>query len=624
MAAFYAVFHGPKGLRAIAERIHNLARVVEDALMALGYRQSNTAYFDTLRIDGADVPAIRKAAEASAIDFRYDGQAIGIAFDETTTIDDVREIIELFAAAKREVGTPIFKPSTSGFSLKAPAALTRTSPYLTHPVFNTHHSETKMMRYIRSLERKDVGLDTSMIPLGSCTMKLNAASEMIPVSWPEFSRLHPFAPAEQARGYRQIFDELEQALCRITGLDAVSLQPNSGAQGEFAGLMAIRAYHRDRGDAKRNVVLIPSSAHGTNPASATMAGLKVVVTKCDSNGNVELGDLRAKAEQYKDTLAALMVTYPSTHGVFEEDIREICTIVHQHGGQVYMDGANMNAQVGLTSPAAIGADVCHLNLHKTFAIPHGGGGPGMGPIAVAKHLTPYLPGHPVVKVGGEKSIHAISAAPWGSASILLISYGYIRMLGAEGMTNATRFAILNADYLKARLQGHYDVLYANHNGRVAHEMIFDLRPFRHAAGASVDESDVAKRLMDYGFHAPTVSFPVAGTMMIEPTESESKDELDRFCDALIAIRKEIQDVMDGKADPKDNLLKNAPHTAEEVSSDAWRHPYSREQAAYPLPFVRGNKFWPAVSRIDNPYGDRNLICACPPIEAYAEQELGAR
>jgi glycine dehydrogenase len=624
MAAFYAVFHGPKGLRAIAERIHNLARVVEDALMALGYRQSNTAYFDTLRIDGADVPAIRKAAEESAIDFRYDGQGIGIAFDETTTIDDVREIIELFAAAKREVGTPIFKPSTSGFSLKAPAVLTRTSPYLTHPVFNTHHSETKMMRYIRSLERKDVGLDTSMIPLGSCTMKLNAASEMIPVSWPEFSRLHPFAPAEQARGYRQIFDELEQALCRITGLDAVSLQPNSGAQGEFAGLMAIRAYHRDRGDAKRNVVLIPSSAHGTNPASATMAGLKVVVTKCDSNGNVELGDLRAKAEQYKDTLAALMVTYPSTHGVFEEDIREICTIVHQHGGQVYMDGANMNAQVGLTSPAAIGADVCHLNLHKTFAIPHGGGGPGMGPIAVAKHLTPYLPGHPVVKVGGEKSIHAISAAPWGSASILLISYGYIRMLGAEGMTNATRFAILNANYLKARLQGHYDVLYANHNGRVAHEMIFDLRPFRHAAGASVDESDVAKRLMDYGFHAPTVSFPVAGTMMIEPTESESKDELDRFCDALIAIRKEIQDVMDGKADPKDNLLKNAPHTAEEVSSDAWRHPYSREQAAYPLPFVRGNKFWPAVSRIDNPYGDRNLICACPPIEAYAEQELGAR
>jgi glycine dehydrogenase len=618
IAAFYAVFHGPTGLRAIAERVHNLARVVEDALTALGYRQSNSAYFDTLRVEGADVPAIRKAAEAALINFRYDGPSIGIAFDETTTIDDVREIIELFAAAKREVGTPIFKPAAGGFVLKAPAALRRTSPFLTHPVFSAHHSETKMMRYICSLERKDVGLDTSMIPLGSCTMKLNAASEMIPVSWPEFSRMHPFVPLDQARGYTQIFDELEQSLCRITGFAAVSLQPNSGAQGELAGLMAIRAYHRDRGDAKRNVVLIPSSAHGTNPASATMAGLKVVVTRCDSNGNVELGDLRAKAEQFKDTLAALMVTYPSTHGVFEEDIREICAIVHEHGGQVYMDGANMNAQVGLTSPAAIGADVCHLNLHKTFAIPHGGGGPGMGPIAVAKHLAPYLPGHPIVKTGGEKAIHAISAAPWGSASILLISYGYIRMLGSEGMTNATRFAILNANYLKARLQGHYDVLYANHNGRVAHEMIFDLRPFKHAAGASIDESDVAKRLMDYGFHAPTVSFPVAGTMMIEPTESESKDELDRFCDALIAIRQEIQDVMDGKADAKDNLLKNAPHTAEEVSSDSWSHPYSREKAAYPLPFVRGSKFWPAVARIDNPYGDRNLICACPPIEAYAE------
>jgi glycine dehydrogenase len=624
IAAFYAVYHGPRGLRAIAERIHNHARVVEDALLALGYRQSNGAYFDTLRIEAADVAAIRKSAEAALINFRYDGNAIGISFDETTTLDDVREIIELFAAAKREVGTPIFKAAAGGFVLKAPASLRRTSEYLTHPVFSSYHSETKMMRYIRSLERKDVGLDTSMIPLGSCTMKLNAATEMIPVSWPDFSRMHPFAPLEQARGYSQIFDELERALCRITGFAAVSLQPNSGAQGELAGLMTIRAYHRDRGDAKRNVVLIPSSAHGTNPASAAMAGLKVVVTRCDSNGNIELGDLRAKAEQYKDTLAALMVTYPSTHGVFEEDIREICRIVHEHGGQVYMDGANMNAQVGLTSPAAIGADVCHLNLHKTFAIPHGGGGPGMGPIGVAKHLVPYLPGHPVVKVGGDKSIHAISAAPWGSASILLISYGYIRMLGAEGMTEATRAAILNANYLKARLQGHYDVLYANHNGRVAHEMIFDLRPFKHAAGASVDESDVAKRLMDYGFHAPTVSFPVAGTMMIEPTESESKDELDRFCDALVAIREEIQEVMDGRADAKNNLLKNAPHTAEEVGSDSWSHPYSRERAAYPLPWVRGNKFWPAVARIDNPYGDRNLVCACPPVEAYAEQELGAR
>jgi glycine dehydrogenase len=616
IAAMYAVFHGPKGLRAIGERIHNFARVIEDAVTALGLVQSNTAYFDTLRIEGASVPAVRKAAEAAGINFRYDGTAIGISIDETTTIDDVRDIIGAFAATKGESGTPIFKHPVP-FALKAPPALQRASAYLTHPVFNSHHSETKMMRYIRSLERKDVGLDTSMIPLGSCTMKLNAASEMIPVSWPEFSRMHPFAPQEQTKGYLQIFNELEEALCRITGFAAVSLQPNSGAQGEFAGLMAIRAYHRDRGDAKRTVVLIPSSAHGTNPASAAMAGLKVVVTRCDSNGNVELEDLRAKAEQYKDTLAALMVTYPSTHGVFEEDIREICKIVHDHGGQVYMDGANMNAQVGLTSPAAIGADVCHLNLHKTFAIPHGGGGPGMGPIGVAKHLVPYLPGHTVVKLTSGKAGPAVSAAPWGSASILLISYGYIRMLGADGMTNATRFAILNANYLKARLQGHYDVLYANHNGRVAHEMIFDLRPFKHGAGPSVDESDVAKRLMDYGFHAPTVSFPVAGTMMIEPTESESKDELDRFCDALIAIRKEIQAVVEGKADAKDNVLKNAPHTAEEVTSDTWSHPYTRQEAAYPLPYVKAGKFWPAVARIDNPYGDRNLICACPPIEAYA-------
>ena len=480
------------------------------------------------------------------------------------------------------------------FALKAPAALTRTSEYLTHPVFNTHHSETKMMRYIKGLERKDVGLDTSMIPLGSCTMKLNAASEMIPVTWPAFSKMHPFAPVEQAEGYRQIFAELEHALCRITGFAAVSLQPNSGAQGEFAGLMAIRAYQHDRGEGARDVVLIPASAHGTNPASASMAGMKVVVVACDSNGYIVLDDLRAKAGTHRASLSAVMVTYPSTYGVFEEDIKEICAIVHEHGGQVYMDGANMNAQVGLTSPAAIGADVCHLNLHKTFAIPHGGGGPGMGPIAVASHLAPYLPGHPVVKVGGDKAIPAISAAPWGSASILIISYGYIRMLGADGMADATRYAILNANYLKARLEGHYDVLYANHNGRVAHEMIFDLRPFKHGAGPSVDEQDVAKRLMDYGFHAPTVSFPVPGTMMIEPTESESQDELDRFADALIAIRGEIQAVVDGAADARDNVLKNAPHTAEDVTSDAWSHPYSREQAAYPLPFVRANKVWPAV------------------------------
>jgi glycine dehydrogenase len=616
IAAMYAVYHGPEGLRAIATRIHGFAQTVDRALTSLGYRQANAAYFDTLWIEGADEASVRREADKRHVNFRYSPQGIGIALDETVSLEDVQDVVSIFAAA-RHVATAAVAP-TPGGRVMAPSPLQRTSRYLTHPVFNTHHSETKMMRYIRSLERKDVGLDTSMIPLGSCTMKLNAASEMIPVTWPKFSRVHPFVPVEQAAGYGEVFTELETALCRITGFAAVSLQPNSGAQGEFAGLMTIRAYHRDRGQAQRTVVLIPSSAHGTNPASAAMAGLKVVVVACDRNGNVDLTDLRAKAEQHRDALAALMVTYPSTHGVFEEDIREICAIIHEQGGQVYMDGANMNAQVGLTSPAAIGADVCHLNLHKTFAIPHGGGGPGMGPIAVAKHLAPYLPGHPIVRVGGEKAIPAISAAPWGSASILLISYGYIRMLGAEGVTEATRYAILNANYIKARLQGHYDVLYANHNGRVAHEMIFDLRPFKHGSGPSVDEQDVAKRLMDYGFHAPTVSFPVPGTMMIEPTESESQDELDRFCDALIAIRDEIQAVVDGRADAKDNVLKNAPHTADEVTSDTWTHPYTREQAAYPLPFVRANKRWPAVSRIDNPYGDRNLVCSCPPIEEYED------
>jgi glycine dehydrogenase len=622
IAAMYAVYHGPAGLRAIASRIHEIAGAVERALTLLGYRQVNGAYFDTIWIEGADTAAVRRLAETRGINFRYAASGIGIAFDETVSDSDAQDVVAVFAEAKGKASPPV--TVVTGAAAAIPQALRRTSEYLTHPVFNTHHSETQMMRYIRSLERKDVGLDTSMIPLGSCTMKLNAASEMIPVSWPEFAGIHPFAPASQVAGYTQIFAELETALCRITGFAAVSLQPNSGAQGEFAGLMTIRAYHRDRGDLGRTVVLIPSSAHGTNPASAAMAGLKVVVVACDADGNVDLTDLRAKAQKHRDELAALMVTYPSTHGVFEEGIREICAIVHEHGGQVYMDGANMNAQVGLTSPAAIGADVCHLNLHKTFAIPHGGGGPGMGPIAVATHLAPYLPGHPVVAVGGDKAIAAVSAAPWGSASILIISYGYIRMLGASGMTDATRVAILNANYIKARLAGHYDELFTNHNGRVAHEMIFDLRPFKHGSGPSVDEQDVAKRLMDYGFHAPTVSFPVPGTMMIEPTESESKAELDRFCEALISIRREIQDVIDGKADPRDNVLKNAPHTAAEVSSDDWSHPYTREQAAYPAPFVRANKFWPAVSRIDNPYGDRNLICSCPPIEAYAEEELGVR
>jgi glycine dehydrogenase len=622
MAAMYAVYHGPGGLRAIASHIHGLAQAVGRAVTSLGYRQANSGYFDTLWIEGADPEAIRRAADSRRINFRLTDAGIGIALDETVSLDDAREVVECFAEACGKK-TPDVQVSTDGTTM-LPRALQRTSSYLTHPVFNTYHSETEMMRYIRRLERKDIGLDTSMIPLGSCTMKLNAASEMLPVSWPEFAKIHPFAPTDQTRGYGDIFRELEAALCRITGFAAVSLQPNSGAQGEFAGLMTIRAYHRDRGDSGRTVVLIPSSAHGTNPASAAMAGLKVVVVACDSNGNVDLADLRARAQHHSAALAALMVTYPSTHGVFEEDIREICATVHEHGGQVYMDGANMNAQVGLTSPAAIGADVCHLNLHKTFAIPHGGGGPGMGPIAVAPHLAPYLPGHPVVAVGGEKAIRAVSAAPWGSASILTISYGYIRMLGASGLTEATRVAILNANYIKARLQGHYDELYANHNGRVAHEMIFDLRPFKHGSGPSVDEQDVAKRLMDYGFHAPTVSFPVAGTMMIEPTESESKPELDRFCDALIAIRREIQEVIDGRTDARDNVLKNAPHTAEEVSSDTWTHPYTREQAAYPLPFVRERKTWPTVGRIDNPYGDRNLVCACPPIEAYAEHELEAK
>jgi len=614
IAAMYAVFHGPKGLRLIGERIHGIARAVEDALVAAGLKQTNASYFDTLHIEGANVAAVRKAAEAAGINFRYfaDG-AIGISVDETTTIEDVTDIVRAFAPG----GKAVFKGGAP-LLVKAPIHLRRTSDYLTHPVFNSHHSETEMMRYIRSLERKDVGLDTSMIPLGSCTMKLNSAAEMLPVTWPEFSRMHPFAPVEQAQGYLEIFRDLETTLCEVTGFAGMSLQPNSGAQGEFAGLMVIRAFHHDRGDARRDVVLIPSSAHGTNPASATMAGLRVVVVACDNAGYIEVDDLRAKAQQHKDTLAALMVTYPSTYGIFEERIREICAIVHEFGGQVYMDGANMNAQVGLTSPASIGADVCHLNLHKTFAIPHGGGGPGMGPIGVAKHLVPYLPGHPVVKVGGDKAIPAISAAPWGSASILIISYGYVRMLGADGMTMATKVAILNANYIKARLESHYDVLYANNNGRVAHEMIFDLRPFKHGAGASIDEMDVAKRLMDYGFHAPTVSFPVAGTMMIEPTESEPKSELDRFCDALIAIRKEIAAVVDGQADASDNVLKNAPHTADVLTADEWSHPYSRQQAAFPLPFVRANKVWPTVSRIDNPYGDRNLICACPPMEDYVE------
>ena len=614
IAGLYAVYHGPRGLTAIAQRVHAIAKLVERELARLGVRQVNAPYFDTLRLEGVDVGRVREQALVANINLRYrtDG-SINVAVDETTSVEDVEAIVGVFARAAGRAPAKIDR-STDSLAVSYPPALARTSPFLSHPVFNTHHSETEMMRYVRSLERKDIGLDTSMIPLGSCTMKLNAASEMLPITWPAFSKPHPFVPVEQTAGYQQIFRELERVLAEITGFAAVSLQPNSGAQGEFAGLLVIRAYHLDRGDYDRDVVLIPASAHGTNPASAVMAGLRVVVVASTKDGSIDVNDLRLKATEHHDRLAALMVTYPSTHGVFEEGIQDICAIVHEHGGQVYMDGANMNAQVGLTSPAAIGADVCHINLHKTFSIPHGGGGPGMGPIAVASHLAPFLPGHTIVKTGGSRAIHAVSAAPWSSASILLISYAYIRMLGAEGMANATRAAILNANYIKSRLEKHFPVLYTRSNGRVAHEMIFDLRELKQASG--IDETDVAKRLMDYGFHAPTVSFPVAGTLMIEPTESEPKAELDRFCDAMIAVRAEIQAVIDRKSDPKDNPLKNAPHTAAAVAADVWTHPYSREQAAFPLPFVRAHKFWPSVGRIDNPYGDRNLFCTCPPIDEY--------
>ena len=612
MAAMYAVYHGPEGLRAIAARVRALAYALGIALEALGFRQLNGEFFDTLHVaTPGRADAIASAAAEAGINLRrMDADSLVIAIDETVSAQDVAALVAVCATAAGVAPVALVEADAPAY----PATLARRSAYLTHPVFNTHHSETEMMRYIRSLERKDIGLGESMIPLGSCTMKLNAAAEMLPVSWPEFSRLHPFAPADQAAGYAQVFAELDRALCEATGFAAVSLQPNSGAQGELAGLLVIRAWHRSRGEAHRTIVLIPSSAHGTNPASAVMAGMHVVVVATDPRGYVDVSDLRAKAQTHRDDLAALMVTYPSTHGVYEETIREICAIVHEHGGQVYMDGANMNAQVGLTSPASIGADLCHLNLHKTFAIPHGGGGPGMGPIGVAAHLAPFLPGHPLARVGGEQAIAPVAAAPWGSASILLISYGYIRMLGADGLTNATRVAMLNANYVKSRLEGHYDVLYTNARGRVAHEMIFDLRAFK---AAGVDEIDVAKRLMDYGFHAPTVSFPVPGTLMIEPTESEPKAELDRFCDAMIAIRGEIADVVSGKADRKDNVLKNAPHTAAAVTDDEWSHPYSRRQAAFPLPWVQANKVWPAVGRIDNPYGDRNLFCVCPPVDEYA-------
>ncbi|MFQ5652640.1 MAG: aminomethyl-transferring glycine dehydrogenase [bacterium] len=623
MASMYAVYHGPEGLRAIAERVHALTRVLENELTKLGYKQTNELYFDTLRIQlnpfSQSQADVRKAALEAGINFRYiDKKHIGITLDETTQPNDVQEILNVFGrAAGMHTQEIDFHSHADNIDLSFPEDLSRKSRFLQHPVFNAYHSETNMMRYIKRLENRDLSLTASMIPLGSCTMKLNAASEMMPVSWPEFSGLHPFVPVEQALGYQEIFKGLEAALCKITGFEAVSLQPNSGAQGEYTGLLVIRAYHKDRGHHHRNVVLIPSSAHGTNPASAVMTGMKVVIVKCDEQGNIDVEDLRSKAVEHKEHLSALMVTYPSTHGVFESRIREICSLIHDNGGQVYMDGANLNAQVGFTNPALIGADVCHLNLHKTFSIPHGGGGPGMGPIAVAKHLAPYLPSHPLVGVGGEKGIPAVSATPWGSPSILLISYAYVKMLGRDGLVDATRYAILNANYIAARLHQAFPVLYKGEKNRVAHEMIFDLRPFKAATGVEVE--DVAKRLMDYGFHAPTVSFPVPGTMMVEPTESESRAELDRFCDALLQIRKEIQEIADGEADSEDNVLKNAPHTAEAGMSDQWNHPYSRQKALYPLPYLRADKFWPPVGRIDNAYGDRNLVCACPPVAAYEDE-----
>jgi glycine dehydrogenase len=615
MAAMYAVFHGPDGLKKIASRVATLTATLAAELKTLGYTIVNNHFFDTLTI-ATDAATIRNQALATGINFHYaDANHVSISLDETTTAADLLDILFVFASAKG-FSDAAFSLDQEAVNLSGiPAYATRTSTYLTHPVFNTHHSESQMMRYIKQLENKDLSLNTSMITLGSCTMKLNAATEMIPVSWPAFSKLHPFTPADQTKGYQQIIEELGQYLCEVTGFAACSLQPNSGAQGEYAGLLTIMAYHKANGDTHRNVVLIPISAHGTNPASAVMAGMKVVVVKCDDHGNIDVADLKEKAAANKDVLAGLMVTYPSTHGVFEESIRDICATIHEYGGQVYMDGANMNAQVGLTSPGMIGADVCHLNLHKTFAIPHGGGGPGMGPICVAAHLAPHLPGHYVLADGTAKRANAaVSAAPFGSASILLISYGYIRMLGADGIRMATEYAILNANYMKVRLEKYYKILYTGSNGTAAHEFIVDLRPLKQTSG--VEAEDIAKRLIDYGFHAPTMSFPVAGTIMIEPTESEDKPELDRFCDALISIYEEIQDIESGKADKANNPLKHAPHTQAVVCADSWDRPYSRQTAAFPLYYVTQNKFWPSVARVNNTHGDRNLVCTCEPVESY--------
>ncbi|MCE2778112.1 MAG: aminomethyl-transferring glycine dehydrogenase [Algoriphagus sp.] len=615
MSSFYAVYHGPTGLKNIALRTHGLAKLTGQGLAKLGFTLGTQAYFDTLKVqvDAATQSKVKALAVAAQVNFRYEEGAIFIAFDEAKTIADAELVLSLFANAKGQA-SPFNAAMASSLQVEWPAALVRTSSYLTHPVFNTNHSEHEMLRYIKKLESKDLSLVHSMISLGSCTMKLNATAEMIPVTWPEFGQIHPFAPIDQTEGYQELFTNLRTWLTEITGFADTSLQPNSGAQGEYAGLMVIRAYHLNRGEGHRNVALIPTSAHGTNPASAVMAGMRVVLVNCDDKGNIDVEDLKARAEEHAAELSCLMVTYPSTHGVFEEAIQEICATIHAYGGQVYMDGANMNAQVGVTSPGRIGADVCHLNLHKTFCIPHGGGGPGMGPICVAAHLAPFLPGNPLVKTGGAHAVSSISSAPYGSASILPISYAYISMMGGEGLTRATQIAILNANYIKERLSGHYPLLYTGSKGRAAHEMIVDCRAFKEVG---VEVEDIAKRLMDYGFHAPTVSFPVAGTLMIEPTESETKAELDKFCDAMLAIRAEIQEIEEGKADRVENVLKNAPHTATMVLTGTWDLPYSREKAVFPAPFVKENKFWPTVRRIDSAYGDRNLICSCIPVEEYA-------
>ena len=608
MAAMYAVYHGSKGVYNIAKSIYDKANSLREALHHLGFETSKDAIFDTIEVLNVDTQKLKTYAEEASMNFFYAKNNVYIALHENTFDSDVNEILAVFEKYKNQKGTLSIR------SFEISSSIQRNQALLSHPVFNTYHTETLMMRYIKSLEEKDLSLTKSIIPLGSCTMKLNAATEMMPLSWPAFSSMHPFAPKNQTEGYQKIIKDLESYLAIVTGFDATSLQPNSGAQGEYSGLLAIRDYQKSIGQGHRNICIIPSSAHGTNPASAVLAGLKVVVSPADENGNINLEDLKAKAIEYKDSLSCLMVTYPSTHGIFEADIIDICQIIHDNGGQVYMDGANMNAQVGLTSPGYLGADVCHLNLHKTFAIPHGGGGPGVGPICVKSHLAPFLPKHPLIETGGEKADKTVSAAPYGSASILLISYAYIKMLGTVGLRNSTKVAILSANYIKTRLEPHYPILYTGNNGRVAHELIVDFRPFKHSLGIEV--ADVAKRLMDYGLHAPTVSFPVAGTLMIEPTESEDLKEIDRLCDALIQIRKEIEEIENGVYPKDNNVLKNAPHTAEEALCDEWQFPYSREKAIYPLTTIKKSKFWVSVSRIDDSYGDRNLVCSCLPVESY--------